>query len=265
MSVPRNDPAPIKNRPLPEGPWREVAVDYKGPIGGQSGFYYHVIIDLYSRYPEVVIVKDTSFDTLKPKLEEIWARFGIPRTIIHDGGPPYNSRDWRQYAKEIGANLELCTPEHPQSNGTAVKMMASLVKITHAAIAEGKNPAAALQAFLISYRSTPHPSTGKSQSQLLMGKELNTKVPNVNSFRAGAGPGTAEGDKQGRDIDAKEKQRHKEYADRRRRARDSPVQVGDQVVVKQQKPTVVRSATLGPATIPGAAGSRYKSLSKQKR
>ena len=238
VSVPRNDPAPIKNRPLPEGPWREVAVDYKGPIGGQSGFYYHVVIDLYSRYPEVVIVKDTSFDTLKPKLEEIWARFGIPGKIIHDGGPPYNSRDWRHYAKEIGTNLELCTPEHPQSNGTAEKMMANLVKITHAAIAEGKEPASALQSFLLSYRSTPHPSTGKSPSQLLMGKELNTKVPNVDSLRAGAGPNTVEGDKQVRDVDAKKKQKHKEYADRRRRARDSSVKAGDRVVVKQEKTTL---------------------------
>jgi len=126
VSVPRNDPAPIKNRPLPEGPWREVAVDYKGPIGGKSGFYYHVVIDMYSRYPEVVIVGDTKFDTLRPKLEEIWAQFGIPGKIIHDGGPPYNSDDWSQYAKEFGCKLELCTPEHPQSNGTAEKMMASL-------------------------------------------------------------------------------------------------------------------------------------------
>ena len=85
VAVPRNDPAPIQIRNLPRGPWKEVAVDYNGPIGGTNGFYYHVIIDLYSRYPEIFIVPDTNFEALKPKLEEVWARFGIPEKIIHDG------------------------------------------------------------------------------------------------------------------------------------------------------------------------------------
>ena len=34
--------------------------------------------------------------------------------------------------------MDMYTPEHPQSNGMCEKMMANLVKITHAAIAEGR-------------------------------------------------------------------------------------------------------------------------------
>ena len=59
-----------------------------------------LFIDYYSRYPEIFIVPDTSFEPLKPKLEEVWARFGIPDKIVHDGGPPYNSHEWRQYAQQ---------------------------------------------------------------------------------------------------------------------------------------------------------------------
>ena len=44
VSVPRNDPLPMKSIPLPDGPWREVSMDYKGPIGGVKGFYYHVVM-----------------------------------------------------------------------------------------------------------------------------------------------------------------------------------------------------------------------------
>ena len=71
VSISRNDTPLVTSRPLPEGPWKEVSVYFKGPVGGQNGFYYHVVIDNYSHYPEVSIVPDTKFSTLKPVLEEI--------------------------------------------------------------------------------------------------------------------------------------------------------------------------------------------------
>ena len=49
----RNNSLPIRNRPLPEGPWKDVEVNYKGPIGGSGGFYYHVVMDMFIWYPEV--------------------------------------------------------------------------------------------------------------------------------------------------------------------------------------------------------------------
>ena len=55
----RNDPPPIYNHPLSAGPWQEIAMDYKGPIGGKHGFYYQIIVDTYSHYPEVTVVNDT--------------------------------------------------------------------------------------------------------------------------------------------------------------------------------------------------------------
>ena len=59
---------------MPEKPWQIMAADFKGPIGGRDGYYFHVTIDTYSRYPEVACVKTTSFEKLKPALDEAWAR-----------------------------------------------------------------------------------------------------------------------------------------------------------------------------------------------
>ena len=66
--------------------------------------------------------------------------FGIPESVTHDGGPPYNSEDWRNYAREQGFESRLCTPEHPEGNGIAERFMGVLVKTIHAAKAEGKDP-----------------------------------------------------------------------------------------------------------------------------
>ena len=99
ISVCRHDPPPIYSRPLPLWPWKEVALDFKGFIGGKSGFYYHVVLDTYRRYPEISIVLDTKFETLKPVLEEIWSRWGYPEKMIHDGSPLYNSHDCNRYVE----------------------------------------------------------------------------------------------------------------------------------------------------------------------
>ena len=38
-----NPPAPLAPRSMPGKPWQEVAVDFKGPIGGSKGYYFHEV------------------------------------------------------------------------------------------------------------------------------------------------------------------------------------------------------------------------------
>ena len=66
--------------------------------------YFHVLIDQFSRWPEVEVVTSTSFDKLKPALERSWSLLGIPDQVTHDNGPPYNYRKWTAYAQSKTAN-----------------------------------------------------------------------------------------------------------------------------------------------------------------
>ena len=84
--------------------WSQIQADFKGPIGGR--YYFHVMIDQLSRWPEVEMVSSTSFEKLKPALERSWALLGIPDQVTHDNGPPYNSHNWRRYAKEKGFKIK---------------------------------------------------------------------------------------------------------------------------------------------------------------
>ena len=77
----RTPPAPLKSRVMPDKPWSIVACDFKGPIGGPRGYYFHVTIDTYSRYPEVQVLKSTGFDKLRRALDVVWATHGIPDII----------------------------------------------------------------------------------------------------------------------------------------------------------------------------------------
>ena len=176
-AVPTNAPPPLVIRDTPEGPWRVCAADYKGPIGGRNGYYFHVLIDTYSRWPEVAVTNSTSFNKLYPVLDRSFDTHGYPELVVHDNGPPYNSKDWEEYAKRSGFRTSPCTPEHPQANGMAEKFMASLVKLTHAAMGEKKDPKTEISKFLLNYRNTPHPSTGVEPSKLMMNRKIRTKLP----------------------------------------------------------------------------------------
>ena len=230
-AVPHNPPAPIVNRETPEGPWKVCAADYKGPIGGNRGYYFHVLVDTYSKWPEVTVTKSTKFEKLYPELDKSFACHGYPDKIIHDGGPPYNSQQWKDYAKRSGFETDLCTPEHPQANGQAEKMMSSIVKLTHASISEDKDPKEEITKFLLMYRNTPHSSTGQSPASLMMERKIKTKLPTI------IAPPTSARHQQAQEKDSQSKAKHKAYADRHRRARHRLIQVGDKVLVKQSKTT----------------------------
>ena len=116
-SIPQVTPVPLQPNLLPERAWQKLHADFKGPIAGS--YYLHVVIDQYSKYPEVDILKSTSFKKLRPKLDQMFGRHGIPETVTADNGPPYPSNDMEKYAKELGFKMNLVTPEDPQSNGFA--------------------------------------------------------------------------------------------------------------------------------------------------
>ena len=230
-AVPRNVPAPMVPMEMPEGPWQTVHCDFKGPIGGPKGYYFHVTIDAYSRWPVVAMVRSTSYDRLEPVLEEMWATYGIPEKVVHDGGPPYESHNWRRHARRMGFQSVTCTPEHPQSNGLAEKFMSTVVKVTHAALVENKDPREAMQRFLMMYRATPHSTTGKSPSKIIQGRKMRLKVP-IKQQKAEGQIGTY------RTKDKAEKEKQKNYVDKRRRATEKKILVDDEVLIKQEKTTI---------------------------
>jgi hypothetical protein len=174
-AIPRNTPVPLEPNFLPERAWQNLHADFKGPIGGR--YYFHVLIDQFSKYPEVDILTSTSFGKLKPKLDHILSHQGIPERITADNGPPYPGHEMAMYAKEMGFVMDLVTPDDPMSNGFAEVFVKILCKLIHTAVAEGKEPREVLDKYLLHYRATPHPTTGKSPAEMLNNRKLRTKLP----------------------------------------------------------------------------------------
>ena len=112
-----NPPQPIESTEMPNGPWEKLHMDFYSPL--PSGNYLLVVIDRYSRFPEVKIVNSTKASIVIPKLDRIFSVHGIPDVIKADNGPPFNGEEYRIYAKTLGIKLEFSTPLWPKGNAEA--------------------------------------------------------------------------------------------------------------------------------------------------
>ena len=152
-----NTKVPLEPNLLPDRPWQHLHADFKGPIG--QSYYLHVVIDQFSKYPEVDIVTSTSFSKLRPVLDRIFSTHGIPEKMTTDNGPPYDSDNMRDYAEEKGFLMDPVSPEDPQCNGFAENFVKFLCKMVHTAVAERKDPKIELYNYLLQYQATPHTTT----------------------------------------------------------------------------------------------------------
>ncbi|KAL8620657.1 hypothetical protein ACOMHN_029845 [Nucella lapillus] len=132
-----NPPEPVRSSKLPAGPWEDLALDFLGPL--PSGHSVLVVIDCYSRYYEIAVMKSTTAEKTVGVLKTIFARHGFPLSIRTDNGPQFISETSREYMTSIGTMHLKATPRRPQANGEVERQNQSLLKWMKIAQAEGKN------------------------------------------------------------------------------------------------------------------------------
>ena len=223
---------PLKMTNIPSEPWREVSVDFCGPF--KTGEYLLVVMDDYSRFPEVEIVYSTSTKATLPKLDAIFARQGIPEIVKSDNGPPFNGDEFASWAKLVGFQHRKITPLWPQANGEAERFMRTLAKAVRAAMIEKGSWKQELYTFLRHYRATPHSTTGMSPCEMLNKRKLKTEVP-VLAKKRPASMSVDDKIQLAEKKDYRVKVHMKELADDRNKAKENELVIGDKVLVRQPK------------------------------
>ena len=221
-------PEPMKPSPLPEKAWTNVAVNFVGPF--PTGEYLIVVIDEYSRYPEVEILTTTSAKAAIPKLDAIFSRQGIPEILKSDNGPPFNSDEFENFANQLGFKHRKITPYWARANGEAERFMKTIEKAIRAATVEGRNWKQAMYTFLRQCRATPRSTISVSLSEALNNRKLKTHLPDSPST-----PSNSEKDEEIRSRDEKNKSTMKSYSDKRNRAKPNNITHGDTVLLRQPK------------------------------
>ena len=140
-----NRPEPIEATPMPDGPWQDLALDFVGPF--PTGEHILVVVDYYSRYFLVKLMRKTTAETLIAAMEESVDLFGIPFSVTTDNGPQFISREFQEYLKTLDIHHRKTTPRWAQANGEVERQNRTLLKAMRVAHAEGKDWRLRVEAF----------------------------------------------------------------------------------------------------------------------
>ena len=171
----RSEPvqAPVHPWTFPSKPWSRIHIDFAGPISGTT---YLVVVDAYSKFPEVVKMTSTTSTATVNALRDIFSRYGLPEIMVSDNGPQFSASEFQQFCRKNGIMHRTSAAYKPSTNGQAERV----VQILKSAIAQARvtkqDVNVVLARSLLVYRNTPHTTTGEAPSVLLMGRKLRTRL-----------------------------------------------------------------------------------------
>ena len=224
-------PEPIRSTELPEGPWIDLAVDL---LEIPTGHHLLVVVDYFSRWPEVIQLPKTDARHVTKALTAIFQTHGLPWRIRSDNGPPFASKEFDDFLENAAIEHLKGIPYWPCSNGSVERCNETILKVIRTSRIEKKCWQTELSNFLFQYRVTPHTVTGMSPAELLMNRKLRDKLPLIHPV-SDHPLVEAEWRSLLYDRDAKAKLLQKEYADSKRHAEASDIAEGDLVLLKQHR------------------------------
>ena len=185
-----------------------------------SGRHYLVVVDEYSRWLEIIHMRNISSQVVIMELKNLFARWGVPEKVTSDNGSQFTSTEFHEFANDYGFKTVTTSPYHPQGNGraeNAVKLAKHILKQNDV-----------FKALMI-YRSTPNTVTNFSPCQLLQGRRMATTLPMVASQLK---PNRPEHDVV-RKLDESAKEKQAFYFDRRNGVKEmSKLRPGDTVRIR---------------------------------
>ena len=155
---------PLKMTPLPD-----VNVDFCEVVG----HHVLVVINDYSRFPEVEIVHSTYVKAVIPKLDRIFAAYGVPQVVKSDNGPPFSQHEFAQFAEYLGFKHRKVTPLWPEAIGEVERSMKTFGKVLRTTTSRKQK----MYQFLRNYQATLHCTTGVAPANALFGRPISRKPP----------------------------------------------------------------------------------------
>jgi hypothetical protein len=188
----------------------------------------------YSRWASVDKIRSVSSETVIPVLKELFSKFGTPLVYKTDNGPPFQSFNFANFAKQWGFKHRRVTPYWPRANGEVESFMKKLNKVVKSAEVAGIDRDRALQIFLKAYRETPHSTTKVPPAILMMGFSRSSGIPQFESTSFDA-KRLAEYHKIARENDRAAKERMRIEYNMRMRVIEPIIVRGSRVLVKNEK------------------------------
>lgn len=113
----------------------------------------------------------------------MFAKHSIPEQLVLDNGPQFTSTEFVEFVKANRIQHMRSSPYHPATKGKAERFIRTFKEAMRTGQRGGLTLAHQLDNFLLTYRTTPHSTTGVPPCELLMGRSLHTHLdllrPNI--------------------------------------------------------------------------------------
>lgn len=148
-------------------PWERIHIDF---------FHFQhqtflIVVDSLTRWLEIKKMNSTEAEKVTTVLKVLFEMFGDPRTLVADNGPPFNSKQFRDFLQQRGIQYINSPPYHPQSNGTVERAVRTVKQYLKKALIEHEGKSyelgKAINDFLFHFRNTPGPNDGLSPAELM--------------------------------------------------------------------------------------------------
>lgn len=224
-----NKPLKIAQTKLPNKPWDLVSMDFS-TASAKEGWKALVIVDHYSRFLVARQMHKTDAEAVIKALKEVFRTYYLPKSIQADNGPPFQSGPVHDWLRKKGIVMRHTTELNPTENGMVERKMQGINKISAIARLEKKSWSQALEDYVSDYNSWPHAATGIAPADLMFGRPVRHRLPNI------ALEQPEEDDEGMRDTDQETKSRRNDLENKKRKAVDiAEFKVGDFVMIRQEK------------------------------
>ncbi|XP_055527582.1 uncharacterized protein K02A2.6-like [Wyeomyia smithii] len=216
-------PEPLIRKEMPERSWQEIGIDF---FSAKDCATFLVVVDYYSRFLRVLEMKSTTAAKTIEALEEVFREQTYSETVRCDNGPPFASEAFAEYCKGKNIKLIRTIPYWPQMNGLVERQNQGILRTLRIAKATNCGWRKAIQDYVYMYNTTPHSVTEKAPLELMTGRPVKDLLPSLRTD-----PHWCR-DAEVRERDAMKKMLGKHYADKRRHAKSSDIEVGDSVILR---------------------------------
>lgn len=166
QNIPR---APLSPVPVTDEPFSRVLTDCVGPLPKtkKGNQYLLTIMDLTTRFPEAVPLRDIKAKPILDALIAFFSRFGLPKQIQSDRGSNFVSNVFQEVMCELGIEQITSSAYHPQSQGAIERYHQTLkVVMKTYAVQHPGDWDIALPLLLFALRDSVNDSTGYTPFEL---------------------------------------------------------------------------------------------------